>query len=327
MRRTSPRSRRRPLASTRLMIERMEPRQVCAVAIGLATDTGTRATDRITSDPTIALNRRITPGQRVVYTVNGGPARTAALIEGRRFVPAGMEKDGQYRVVVRVVEATGRSSRPTRPLTITLDRSAAPLGVSLAQDTGPSATDAITSSEVLTVTGQERGARLQYGADTGNFDPRTAAWGDYRPQAGANLWWVRQVDVAGNASNPVAIGFTLDTASDTAMRLEGPQSSDSTTVAGTEVAWTIEFDRPMHVNAVNGVLPALAFTFQGSERFARYREGSGTTRLTYAYRFTEAEAGTGVLTAPVSACLCYGGLITDAAGNRMRKHPLPPVTA
>jgi len=26
-------------------------------------------------------------------------------------------------------------------------------------------------------------------------------------------------------------------------------------------------------------------------------------------------------------CLCYGGTISDAAGNRLRKHPLPPVTA
>lgn len=327
MRRASPRSRRRPPASTSLTIERMEPRQVCAVAIALAADTGTSTTDRITSDATIALSRRITPGQRVVYAVNGGPARTAVLIEGHQFVPAGLEKDGHYRIVARVVEATGRSSRPTRPLAITIDRAAAPLVVSLAQDTGVSAADAVTSSELLTVTGQERGARVQFSPDTAGFDPRTAAWGDYRPRDGANRWWVRQVDAAGNASSPVAIGFTLDTASDKAVRLAGPQGPDHTATAGDEVSWTIEFDRPMHVSAVNGVQPALAFTFRGREHFARYREGSGTNRLTYTYLFTEDDVGTGALTAPVSACLCYGGLITDAAGNRMRKHPLPPVTA
>ena len=34
-------------------------------------------------------------------------------------------------------------------------------------------------------------------------------------------------------------------------------------------------------------------------------------------------AGTGTLEAPTTACLCYGGLVTDAAGNKLRKHGLP----
>jgi hypothetical protein len=91
------------------------------------------------------------------------------------------------------------------------------------------------------------------------------------------------------------------------------------------VSWTLQFDQPMHVAPVNGTLPAVRFTFGGRELFARYQEGSGTNRLTYAYTFTAADAGTGELRAPVKSCLCYGGTITDAAGNRHRKHALPPV--
>jgi hypothetical protein len=34
-------------------------------------------------------------------------------------------------------------------------------------------------------------------------------------------------------------------------------------------------------------------------------------------------AGTGTLEAPTHACLCFGGLVTDAAGNKLRKHGLP----
>lgn len=313
-------------ASMQLAVERMEPRQVCAVAIGLANDTGASRTDRITADSTIAVNRSVAPGERVEYTVNGGPAQTATLIDGRRFVPVGMDADGVYRVGARIVDAAGGLSPPAGLLTITLDRTAAPVTVSLVQDTGVSSTDSITAIAALAVRGQERGARVQFSRDTGGFDPRTAAWGAYRPQVGANMWWVRQVDAAGNASAPVAISFTFDTSSDTARGLEGPRSGAYEAVAGAEVSWTVEFAQPMHVRMLNGTLPALTFTFRGRELLARYREGSGTTRLTYAYRFSEADAGTGLLTAPVKICLCYGGTITDAAGNKMRKHPLPPPT-
>ena len=72
------RSRRKPTTSPSLWIERMEERRVCAVVIGLANDTGASRIDRVTSDPTIALNRPIATGQRVDYTVNGGPSQTAA---------------------------------------------------------------------------------------------------------------------------------------------------------------------------------------------------------------------------------------------------------
>jgi len=310
----------------RFGVERLESRQVCAVVIRLANDTGASRTDRITSDPTIVIDRTVAPDHRVEYTVNGGTPQTAAMIDGRRFVPAGMDADGRYRVAVRIVDAGGASTRPSSPLRLVLDRAATPLTVSLTQDTGASSTDAITTFAALAVRGQERGARVQFSRDTIGFDPFTAAWGAYRPQAGANQWWVRQVDGAGNASTPVAIDFTLDTSSDTARQIDGPQSNAYDAVAGTEVSWTVEFAQPMHVRTVNGTLPALAFTFRGRELFARYREGSGTTRLTYAYRFTDADAGTGDLVAPVKICLCYGGSITDAAGNKIRRHALPSVT-
>jgi len=321
------RSRRKPTTSPSLWIERMEERRVCAVVIGLANDTGASRIDRVTSDPTIALNRPIATGQRVDYTVNGGPSQTAAMIDSRRFMPAGLDTDGQYRVVATIIDASGRSLPPARPLTITVDRTVAPLAVVLAQDTGSSAADSITSNARLSVTGVEVRSRVQYSRDTVGFDPLTAVWGAYRPQAGANRWWLRQVDAAGNASTPVEVAFTLDTSTDKARRFEGPKATSYTAVPGAELSWTVEFDKPMHVGLANNAQPALKFTFRGRELYARYREGSGTTRLTYTYKFTDADAGTGALAAPLKICLCYGGTISDAAGNRLRKHPLPPVTA
>jgi hypothetical protein len=318
-------SRRQLDALIRLGVEAMEPRQVCAVAIGLADDTGRSRTDRVTSNPMIAVNRTVTASQRVEYRVNGGPAQTATITNGRTFLPEGLEVDGHYRIVARIVDAAGRSTSPTRPLAIKVDRTAAPLNLSLRQDTGVSSNDGITTMAGLSASGQEPRAVVQFSRDSGSFDPLTAVWGSYRPQAGENRWWVRQVDPAGNGSTPVSVSFMLDTATDRVSRLEGPQSATYEAVEGAVVSWTLQFDQPMHVAPVNGTLPAVRFTFGGRELFARYQEGSGTNRLTYAYTFTAADAGTGELTAPVKSCLCYGGTITDAAGNRHRKHALPPV--
>ena len=317
-------ARRGRSASPRL--ETLEPRMVCAVAIGLRNDTGGSRTDRITSDPTMVINRTLAVGQRLQYVVDNGRARTAILAGGRSFVPDGLNADGRHRICARVVGSNGRPERWSTTVVFTLDRNVAPMSVSLAIDTGVSATDGITSSSQLNVTGREQGALVQYSRDTGGWNATTAVWGSYQPQPGLNRLYARQVDVAGNASAPMAIAFNWDTTRDAAVRLEGPQSASFEATAGQEVSWVIECAAPMYVKAVNGTLPQVTFTFRGTTLMARYREGSGTNRLTYSHVFTAEEAGTGKLDAPVKACLCYGGMITDAAGNIMLKHALPSVT-
>jgi hypothetical protein len=316
------RARRLP-EQTRFVVEPLEPRTVCAVAVGLANDTGTSRTDRLTFDPTLLLDRSLTAGQRLEYVVDKGPVQTAAMVGGNTFVPQGIGADGRHRIYARVIEADGRPQRWSRAFFFTLDRSVAAVTVKLTADTGLSATDGITSAAAVTVTGGERGGVIQYSRDDGAWDPLTAVWGGYQPQPGPNRWLVRQVDVAGNASTPVAISFEWDATRDAATRLEGPQAASFTAVAGQEVVWVIQFAAPMYVKPVNGTLPQVQFTFRGTTLLAQYREGSGTNRLTYAHVFTAEEAGTGDLTAPIKACLCYGGLVTDAAGNKLPKHALP----
>jgi hypothetical protein len=313
-----------------LSIEAMEPRRVCAVGVSLslARDTGRNANDRITSDATLFISRPLAAGQRVEYCVNGYDFRTAVMTDARRFVPAGIGGDGTYRVAARVVDAAGRVTPIGPTLTFRLDRSAAPLRVALRQDTGASATDRITSNGTLAVSGQEKNSTLQYSRDDGTWHPSTAVWGGYAPQPGLNRWRVRQVDVAGNASTPVAIDFDLDTARDErVVRLEGPRSGPFVAVAGQRVVWVLEFAKPMHVSAVHGTVPGIEFRFRGQDLMARWSGGSGTNRLEYAYVFTAQQAGTGMLEPPTHACLCFGGLITDPAGNKLRKHELPAVTA
>lgn len=326
MRRHSRRHRKPSRESLALSIEAMEPRRVCAAGLSLAlvNDTGRKANDRITSDAALAISRPLAAGQQVEYHVNGGAARTAVMTDARRFVPEGIGADGRYRVVARVVDGAGRPVATSRAIEFRLDRSSAPLQVTLKQDTGASATDRITANATLAVSRQEPGAALQYSRDDGAWDPATAVWGGYAPQPGLNNWRVRQVDLAGNASAPVAIEFEVDTERDErVVRVEGPPSGPFTATTGQRIVWVLEFAKPMHASTVKRIAPGIQFTFRGQQLMARWSGGSGTNRLEYAYVFTAQSAGTGNLEAPTSACLCYGGLVTDAAGNRLRKHGLP----
>ena len=321
---------RRKLESLTLSVEAMEPRRVCAAGlpVTLVRDTGRAATDRVTSEATLAISRPLGAGQRVEYRVNGSDFRTAVMADARRFVPEGIGADGAYRVASRVVNAFGRATPVGPALTFRLDRSAAPVQVALQQDTGASATDRITTNGSLVVSGQERNATLQYSRDTGSWDPATAVWGGYAPQPGLNRWRVRQVDVAGNASAPVAIDFELDAARDERVtRVEGPPSGHFVAAEGQRMAWVLEFEKPMYVSAVTGTVPGIQFTFRGQKLMARWSGGSGTNRLEYSYVFTGEQAGAGTLEPPTDACLCFGGLITDAAGNKLRKHELPAIVA
>jgi hypothetical protein len=316
--------------SLSLSIEAMEPRRVCAagLSLSLAQDTGRRANDRITSDATLSISRSLAAGQRVEYSFNGYDFRTAVMTDARHFVPVGVGGDGTYRVTARVVDAAGRTTPVGPTPTFRLDRSAAPLRVALRQDTGASSTDRITSNGGLAVSGQEKDATLQYSRDSGSWHPATAVWGGYAPQMGMNRWQVRQVDIAGNASPPVAIEFELDTErTERVVRIEGPHSGPFVAAAGQRVAWVLEFAKPMNVSAVRGVVPGIEFRFRGQDLMARWSGGSGTNRLEYAYVFTAQQAGAGMLEPPTHACLCFGGLITDPAGNKIRKHELPAIAA
>ena len=110
MQRRAERRGKRTHGSPMLGVERMEPRRLCAAgpALALVRDTGTSATDRLTSDATLSIGLTLAAGQRVEYRVNGYGFRTADMTDGRRFVPEGIGADGTYRVAARVVDAAGK---------------------------------------------------------------------------------------------------------------------------------------------------------------------------------------------------------------------------
>lgn len=87
----------------------------------------------------------------------------------------------------------------------------APL-VSLAQDTGASAADQITSVGLLALGNIETGATVEYSVDGGN------TWlADFTAVEGQNSVAVRQIDEAGNISDVSVLDFVLDTQAPTAV--------------------------------------------------------------------------------------------------------------
>ncbi|PKM26456.1 MAG: hypothetical protein CVV09_08280, partial [Gammaproteobacteria bacterium HGW-Gammaproteobacteria-13] len=78
--------------------------------------------------------------------------------------------------------------------------------VTLANDSGTSASDLISNDGTLVIGGVEPGAVVEYSTDGG------ATWSNtFTPSEGSNTVSVRQTDTAGNTSPSTSLTFTLDT--------------------------------------------------------------------------------------------------------------------
>ena len=166
-----------------------------APGVALLNDTGTSATDRVTSDGRLVVTAE--PGARIEYSTDGG----------RSWAPTFTARAGVNAFTVRQTDAAGNVSAATE-FTFVLARSrpAAP-SVRLVHDTGRSATDRITRDGALRAAGVTANAVLEYSVDAGRTWATT-----FSAREGLNVVRVRQTDVAGNVSAPSqAYRFTLDT--------------------------------------------------------------------------------------------------------------------
>ncbi|MBF0123757.1 MAG: VCBS repeat-containing protein [Magnetococcales bacterium] len=102
--------------------------------------------------------------------------------------------------------AAGNMSAVSAALTVTVDTTApATPTVALTNDTGSSANDKISRTGVVTVTGTESSATVQYSTNGSNWS------GSFTATTGSNTVYVRQIDTAGNSSvSSTALVFTLD---------------------------------------------------------------------------------------------------------------------
>ena len=184
-----------------------------ATAISLNSDTGYSASDLISNSGVVNISG-LESGNYVQYQLNSGS--WVSLASGvTQFTPT-YASNGSQTVTVRQVSGAGVVSA-TSSITFTYD-TVAPTAPTLAltTDSGLSASDKITNSGAVTVSGLEvaSGTTWQYSTDggltwnAGSGSAVTTISGD-----GAKSITVKETDVAGNVSaTSTALAFTLDTA-------------------------------------------------------------------------------------------------------------------
>lgn len=185
-----------------------------APALALASDTGTSATDGLTSDSTLSITAE---AGSTVEVFNGETSLGLAQEDPDNagtftFEPTGLA-DGSYTLTATATDAAGNTSAVSPGIAVTLDTAASTPTVSLANDTGVSGSDGVTSDGALAVSGLEAGATWEYSVDggenwvEGNGTGFSLDEGDY---ADGDVQ-VRQIDAAGNVSTAGSLGtVTVD---------------------------------------------------------------------------------------------------------------------
>jgi len=239
----------------------------------------------------------VEPGAVVEYSIDGGVMWSAAFTA----------VDGPNTVWARQTDVAGNVSPPSLPHTFILDTLApAAPGVALTTDTGISSTDKITSIGLLTLTGVETDAALEYSINGGTTWTST-----FTPVEGSNTVLVRQTDVAGNigpASAPFA--FTLDTQGPTVTTYSladdtGTSPTDQITSDTTPVL-TFVFGEPVFGTAADVTVtkPSGGAVVPGGIT------GWGTNTLAIALAAPLSEEGQYTVT-------LNGAWIADTAGNKL----------
>ncbi|HXD85475.1 MAG TPA: Ig-like domain-containing protein [Urbifossiella sp.] len=225
-----------------------------APTIALANDTGSSDSDSITSDPTLTLVG-VEPSATVEYSTDADA--------GASWSATYTAAEGANSVEARQTDIAGNVSSASTPLAFTLDTTPpAVLAVTLAHDTGISASDGITSDGSLASSGEEPDAIVQYSTDNGK------SWGTtFAPEEGSNSVEVRQVDIAGNAGAATSVSFTLDTAAPTAPGLKlsndtGSSATDRITSEGSIESSGIEPNATVEFSADVGKTWSSSFTAQ-----------------------------------------------------------------
>jgi Bacterial Ig-like domain/RTX calcium-binding nonapeptide repeat (4 copies) len=189
------------IAVLAMTLETVAPKPILALAL----DTGSSATDKITKTGTVNVSG-LTAGATWQYSINAGSTWTTGT--GTSFTLTGA---GTKAVLVRETDPAGNISA-NASINFTLDTVATVPILALALDTGSSATDKITSTGVLNVTGLEAGGTWEYSTNAGTTWTTGTGTSFLLTGDGAKAVVVRQTDVAGNVSaNSTSLAFTLDT--------------------------------------------------------------------------------------------------------------------
>ena len=224
------------------------------LSLTLASDAGSGASDGLTSNAAINVSG-LESGATWQYQVDG-TAGSWMTGTASSFTASA----GAHSYFVRQTDAAGNTSTPSTAVTYTVDTSAPDTPtLTLASDTGSSASDGLTSNATINVSGLESGATWQYQVD-GSGSWATGTDSSFTASSGAHSYLVRQTDVAGHTSGAsTAVTYTLDntapTVNTTTFSVAENTTAVGTLVANEAVTWSLAADADMsRFDLTNGVL-------------------------------------------------------------------------
>jgi hypothetical protein len=180
--------------------------------VDISADNGSSAADFITNSAaqaiTATLSSALTTGDILYGSVDKGSNWTdiTSMVNGTEISWTDATLSGSSNIVFKVTDAAGNTGSSTGSQAYVLDViDPAPPALALTTDSGTKA-DSITNSGLVTLSGLETGATVEYCVDG-------ATWSDsFVAVEGANVVQVRQTDIAGNVSvESDGLRFTLDT--------------------------------------------------------------------------------------------------------------------
>ena len=288
---------------------------VAPTIASFSTDSGVVG-DGITNDNTLTLTGTAEANSTVkVYdgatllgtaTANGSGAwsyTTAALA------------NGAHSLTATATDAAGNTSAASSALSVTVDIVAPAVTESLANDTGSSSTDKVTSNGTLSGSG-DANAVVHFTVD-GNAIGQTATanasgvW-SFTPTGladGAHTIVASETDAAGNTGT-ASVAFTLDT---TAPTISSIAESPSSGVLGVGKTVTLTLTLSEAV-IVAGSTPTLTLNDGGT---ATYTGGSGTNALTFVYTVAAGENTPDLMTTAVNL-----NSATTYGQRRQRRQPV-----
>eukprot|EP01031_Cornospumella_fuschlensis_P053676 gene53676-biopygen26142 len=265
--------------------------------ISLISDSGSSATDKVTSNGTFAVSAD--SDSLLEYSTNGTTwATTFAAAEGANTVQ------------VRATDAAGNVAT-SAAFSFTLDSQTSAFTVALSCDSG-TASDKLSRDATLVITGAEAGASVEYSTNG------TTWTSTYTAAEGLNNVKVRVMDAAGNQRTQ-DYSFTLDSTAPTPAVLtlvcdSGSQLGDKLTNNGNinvaaEVGATLEY-------STNGT--TWGSTFAASEGAntvsVRVTDQAGNVSATSSLSFTLDSAAP---TAPTVGLVCDSGSSTGAGTDKL----------
>jgi Ca2+-binding RTX toxin-like protein len=176
-----------------------------APSLVLANDTGTSPSDKVTSNPTITYTASAA-GDTLLYKLDAGSYSTTVPI-----LATNGTAEGVHTVSVEEQDAAGNIGAAAS-LTFTLDTMApAAPSLVLANDTGTSPSDKVTSNPTITYTASAAGDTLLYKLDAGSYSTTVPILATNGTADVVHTVSVEEKDAAGNVGAAASLTFTLDT--------------------------------------------------------------------------------------------------------------------